>query len=131
MTRLKDMVAILICDDVQLSIRFYEDILGFTVVDRMDAVGRTGWASIRKDDVQLMLASPDYMPIPEKAEGRLSQAMFYFYPDDVEQLHAEISNKGMNPSKIETRLYGMKEFELIDPDGHVLVFGQEVEAQQM
>ena len=33
---LKDMVPMLICDDVQASIRFYTEILGFTVTDRMD-----------------------------------------------------------------------------------------------
>ena len=41
-TNLKDMVAMLICDDTQESIRFYTEVLGFTVTDRMDNVGKTG-----------------------------------------------------------------------------------------
>ena len=75
-TTMKDMVAVLICEDVQDSIEFYTNVLGFTVVDRMDTVGKTGWASLNNGGVQLMLASPDYIPEPQKSEGRYSQASF-------------------------------------------------------
>ena len=127
-TKLKDMVAMLICDDTQESIRFYTDVLGFTVTDRMDNVGKTGWASLNHGDVQLMLASPDYIPEPRKSEGRYSQAMYYFYPDDVEQLHVDVRRRGLDATDLVVRFYGMKEFEMLDPSGHVLVFGQETKA---
>ena len=42
-TTLNDMVTMLICDDVQQSIRFYTDVLGFTVTGRMDDIGKSGW----------------------------------------------------------------------------------------
>ena len=35
--------------------------------------------------------------------------------------------KGHEVSDLAVRFYGMKEFELLDPDGHVLVFGQETD----
>lgn len=124
-TKLNDMIAMLICDDVQDSIKFYTEVLGFGVVDRMDTVGKTGWASIRNGSVQLMLASPDYIPQPRKSEGRYSQAMYYFYPEDVESLHANLQQRGLSVSELTARFYGMTEFEMLDPSGHVLVFGQE------
>ncbi len=76
-TKLKDMVAMLICDDTQESVRFYTEVLGFTVTDRMDNVGKTGWASLNHGDVQLMLASPDYIPKPRT--GR-SQTPYFLRP---------------------------------------------------
>ena len=123
----KDMIAMLICDDVQDSIKFYTEILGFSIVDRMDTVGKTGWASITNGSVQLMLASPDYIPQPRKSEGRYSQAMYYFYPKDVQSLHANLQQRGLSVSELTARFYGMTEFEMLDPSGHVLVFGQETD----
>lgn len=131
MPRLKDMVVMLMCDDVQESIKFYTNILGFSVVDRMDTVGKTGWASLSNGRIQLMLASPDYIPEPQKSEGRYSQTMYYFYPDDVESLHAEIRQSGLDVTDLTARFYGMTEFEMLDPSGHVLVFGQETSAKPL
>lgn len=131
MPTMKDMVAILICDDVQESIEFYTSVLGFSVVNRMDTVGKTGWASLSNGGAQLMLASPDYIPEPKKSEGRYSQAMYYFYPADVESLHAEIRQSGLAATDLTTRFYGMREFEMLDPSGHVLVFGQETSSQPL
>jgi uncharacterized glyoxalase superfamily protein PhnB len=128
-TKLKDMVAMLICDDVQASIEFYSHVLGFSVVDRMDTVGKSGWASMNCGTIQLMLASPDYIPEPQKSEGRYSQAMYYFYPEDIETLHAQIRQSGYEVTELQARFYGMREFEMLDPSGHVLVFGQETDEQ--
>ena len=126
-TKFNDMFAMVSCDDVQDSIAFYTENLGFSVSDRMDTVGKSGWASIRNGSVQLMLASPDYIPQPQKSEGRYSQAMYYFYPEDVQSLHADLQQRGLSVSELTARFYGMTEFEMLDPSGHVLVFGQETD----
>lgn len=125
--RLKDLVPILMCDDTQTSIQFYCDVLGFTVVDRMDDIGKTGWASLRQGDVQIMLASPSYVADGVKVGGRYPQLMLYLYPEDVAGLREDVKAKGYQPSDLVVRFYGMKEFELVDPSGHVLVFGQETD----
>ena len=124
-TKFNDMIAMLICDDVQDSIAFYTENLGFSVIDRMDTVGKSGWASIRYGSVQLMLASHDYIPQQQKSEGRYSQAMYYFFPEDVQSLHADLQQRGLSVSELTARFYGMTEFEMLDPSGHVLVFGQD------
>lgn len=119
------MVPMLICDDTQDSIRFYSDVLGFEVTDRMDNVGKSGWAALSLGNTRLMLASPDYLPTAQKTkDGRFSQAIYYFYPEDVEQLHSDIREKGYKVSDLALRFYGMNEFEMVDPSGHMLIFGQ-------
>lgn len=115
----------LMCDDTRQSIRFYTDVLGFTVTGRMDDVGRSGWASLRQGNVQIMLASPTYLPEPRRTEGRFPHLHLYFYPEDVEALHRSVREHGWPVSELSVRFYGMKEFEVVDPSGHVLVFGQE------
>lgn len=124
----KDLIPILICDDVQASIAFYTSALGFTVTGREDDLGKTGWASLNQGAVQLMLASPTYLPDPVKVEGYYPQSMYYFYPEDVEALYATLKEQGHEVGELTVRGYGMKEFQLIDPSGHVLVFGEDAGA---
>ena len=43
---------------------------------------------------------------------------------DVEAVHASVVAAGHDTGELHVTFYGMKEFEMLDPDGHVLVFGQ-------
>lgn len=65
-----DLVPMLLCADVPASVRFYTDVLGFEVVDRMDDVGATGFASLRNGKAMVMLASPTYIPRAPRVDGR-------------------------------------------------------------
>lgn len=124
-TKLSDLIPTLVCEDVQGAIVFYCEIVGFEVANRMDYVGRTGWASLVNGKARIMLASPTYLPEARKTQGKYPQALYYFYPEDVEALRESIIAKNYPVSDLVVRIYGMKEFELTDPDGHMLVFGQE------
>ena len=124
--KLRALTPMLMCDDVQASIEFYTDALGFTTHDRMDNIGKSGWAMLKHGSVELMLASPTYIPEGVQVDGRFPQVLFYFYPDDVAALRAALIEKGHSPGELEDRFYGMREFEIVDPSGHVLVFGQDI-----
>jgi len=126
-TKLKGLIPILICKDVQRSIRFYVDVLDFKVVDEMKDVGRSGWASLQNGSASVMLGSPTYIPETPTIDGRHQQVVHYFYPADVEALRDSVVTKGYPVSDLRVAFYGMKEFDLVDPDGHVLWFGQETD----
>ena len=117
----------MICRDVQATIEFYCNVLGFQVRDRMDNVGASGWASLERGNVRIMLASPTYVPSPQPVKGQLSEVLFYFYTDDVEDLRNHIVHCGYPVSDFAVRFYQMKEIELTDPEGHVLIFGQDTD----
>jgi uncharacterized glyoxalase superfamily protein PhnB len=125
--RFHHLTPMLMCDDVQASIRFYADVLGFTVTSRMDSLGRSGWAMLRQGGVELMLASSQEVPPSAKVGGRYPQVLYYFYPDDVVALRQSIVAKGYPCGELVVRIYRMKEFEVVDPSGHVLWFGQETD----
>lgn len=119
----------LICSDVQRSISFYSDVLGFEVVDRMDDVGLTGWASMRRGSNRLMLASPSYVPMPiRNEEGSLkSDVLHYFHCENLEQIRRHLVAKQVEVSPFVVRFYGKKEIEFRDPDGRTLVFGEDTD----
>lgn len=121
---LTGMIPMLICGDVQSSIKFYTDVVGLDVADRQDEQGKSGWAMLQKNGVKLMLASPHYFPEMPKVQDRYFQAQYYFYTSDIEGLRARIEGGGHEPSGIVEQPWGMREFEMADPDGHLLVFGQ-------
>ena len=125
--RMLELVPMLMCQDTQASIRFYTEGLGFEVIDRMDDVGRSGWASLHRDGTRIMLASPTYLPRGVSFDGRFPQSLYYIYVRNVAELRASIRAKGVTASEISTRFYGMKEFEVVDPEGHVLVFGEDTD----
>ena len=119
------LTPMLMCDDVQASTKFYVEVLGFSVVDAMDDVGRSGWASLRRDGARLMLASPTYVPPGPKVDGRFVQSVYYVHVDGLDELRARCVAHGAEPTEIQQRFYDQREFELVDPDGHVLVFGED------
>ena len=121
-----DLVPMLMCEDVQASIRFYTEILGFEVTGRMDDVGATGFASLRNGKAAVMLASPTYIAQGKKVDGCFPQSNYYFYVADAEGLRQSVVEAGWEATECVDRFYGIKEFELVDPDGHVLVFGQDI-----
>src|SRR5262249_10870422 len=119
--RLTPMLAVA---DVERTIAFYCDQLGFTCVSTFGDPDPV-WCHLRCDDVDMMFNRPqpgEMDGLPERAKDF---QIFYFYPEDVMALHAAWAAKGLAVSEIRTTVYGMREFELRDPDGIWLWFGQE------
>ena len=124
---LNGLTPMLICADVQASIKFYTDTIGLKIESRLDEVGKTGWTSLGEGNVHIMLASPTYFPDMPKVNDRYYQAQYYFYTDELDALRERIAGKGVEVTEIIEQFYGMREFEMVDPDGHILIFGQNIE----
>ena len=120
--KLRSLVPVLDVHDVDASIEFYSDVLGFTLEDKVEWGGKTEWALLTCDHVQLMLcASQDGdsedQP-PQNGEG-----MFFLYHENLESLLVYLGSRGysglpdiLQPSQ------GKRDFCLRDPDGYVLWF---------
>jgi hypothetical protein len=52
--------------------------------------------------------------------------ILYFYPSNLDTLHQELFQRGFTVSSKRTTAYGMQEFRMRDPDGHILWFGTEL-----
>ena len=80
----------------------------------------------RRDGLELMLAQIDQgkavHPNAENA-GRIDA---YFWVNDADGLRAEFASNGAELlGEPEDQPYGMREFLVRDPDGHVLAFGSD------
>ena len=122
-----DLVPLLICRDVPAALRFYTDVLGFEVRDSDDSIGNSGFASVGNGAATVMLASPSYVPPAPKVDGKHSQSAYYFYVSDVDALRDAVVAAGWPATECVDRFYGLREFEVVDPEGHVLLFGEDLD----
>jgi catechol 2,3-dioxygenase-like lactoylglutathione lyase family enzyme len=121
--RIKALVPMLSVTDLKRTMAFYCDKLGFRVINTFgDAEPR--WCMLDRDGTSMMFNQPP----PEEMTGLPPSSkdfqIYYFYPDDVVSLHEAWKAAGLSVSELRVAMYGMKEFELRDPDGYWLWFGQ-------
>ena len=109
--------------DPARSIAFYRDVLGFEVREQAGAIEAVcGPARVR-------LGAHDYAPNDWEEPRPRGSAMLFFEVDNVSALHAAIRARGGNPSGMEkVNWIKMRLFEVRDPDGHTLWFGQSYNA---
>ncbi|MGL2965997.1 VOC family protein [Flavobacterium sp. XGLA_31] len=118
--KFQPIIPIIWTEQVQETIEFYSNILGFTCGERNDD---WGWAALHKDDCELMIAKPN-------AHTSFKQptftGSFYIKTDDVETLWQELKTKTKIGYELETFEWGMKEFAIYDNNGYMLQFGQDI-----
>lgn len=49
----------------------------------------------------------------------------YIYVDDAAALHREFRAEGLDPTELRDQPYGCHDFDVRDPDGHLIAFGQD------
>ncbi len=127
--RLNNLIPMLNVNDINKSLSFYEDALGFKIVSDPNAVEEWRWATIRSGETELKKKKTETDLGLEVAidpqESTKWPSILYFYPDNVNRLHEHIKQCGHLPTPIINTIYGMKEFSIQDPDGHVLSFGED------
>ena len=130
---LKNLIPMLNVSDIEASLEFYREALDFKVVSNPDAVKEWHWATIRSGWTDIMLTQAGPPPVapginhPES--GNAWSTIFYFYPDDLARLCAQVLARGYQPTALKSSVYGMREFILSDADGHRLSFGQDEKGQ--
>jgi catechol 2,3-dioxygenase-like lactoylglutathione lyase family enzyme len=120
--KLRSLVPVLDVQDVDASIDFYCDGLGFTLYDKVEWAGKTEWALLRCDDVQLMLCASQRGD-NEEAPNHASDGMFFLYHDNLESLRVYLGSRGYtNANEGVPPSIGKRDFYLRDPDGYILWF---------
>jgi catechol 2,3-dioxygenase-like lactoylglutathione lyase family enzyme len=116
--KLENVVPMMTVADLDATLHFYREILGFECVNHME-----GWAVVQKDSVELMFRLPnEHVPF----EKPMFTGSFYFRHDDVDALWLELKDNARIVYPIETFHYGMREFAILDNNGYCLQFGKEV-----
>ena len=118
--KLQPIVPMIWTSELQETIDFYCNILGFTCGNKNDD---WGWATIHRDQCELMIAIPNEHTPFEKPSFT---GTFYIKTDDVDGLWNEIKSKVKVVYDIEEFEWGMREFAIYDNNGFILQFGQEI-----
>jgi uncharacterized glyoxalase superfamily protein PhnB len=116
--KLENVKPMLAVNDMDKTIQFYCDVLGFECVSRLE-----GWAALRKDAVEVMISLPN---AHEPFEKPTLTGSLYFSSDNVDALWEKIRDKATIVYPIENFYYGMREFAVRDNNGYMLQFGQEI-----
>ncbi len=119
----------LMVNDVEETIEYYTDILGFTLLKTVPEKGNPDWAMVKRNDVILMFQSAkslkDELPKlkSQKPGGGLT---FYIKVDRITELHEElVENEVEIIANLESTFYDTIEFSIIDNNGYVLTFSEE------
>ncbi|MGC4099941.1 VOC family protein [Ferruginibacter sp.] len=107
---------------LQETIDFYTGILGFTCAERNE---EWGWASLHKDEVEIMLAKPNaHIPFSQPT----FTGSFYIRTNAVDELWQSLKDKVSVVYAIDNFEWQMREFAIYDNNGYMLQFGQQIES---
>jgi glyoxylase I family protein len=116
--------------DMPTSVRFYRDVLGFTIESTSPLLGedRFHWALLRLGDTALMLNTAyefdEERPVPpDRARVAAHEDTGLFFGcQDLDSAYRELLAKGVSVKEPVVTSYGMKQMSLRDPDGYGLCF---------
>ena len=105
---------LLLVPDVPATAAFYKGILGFTSDPGAETLEYT---VVWRDNAAVHLA---------KGEDAPTGVRIFFWVKDVNALHDEVLRRGASIAvPIQTRPYGIRDFSMHDPNGLMVVLGQD------
>ena len=121
MARIINSRCVLAVRDLEVSTRYYMDVLGFS----KDPIDAEGWSFLTRDCFRVMLGEcPDERPAGELENHSYSA---YWNIDDVDELYRElVAKKGIRHVRLTDKPWGLREFGMRTPDGHRIVCGQTI-----
>ena len=111
---------ILWTDQFEETIEFYTETLGFELGEKNDD---WGWATVFRDNVELMFAKPNHHSVFIKPNFTGS---FYINVQNVDEIWESLKSDVKICYELETFEWGMREFGIYDNNGFILQFGQEI-----
>jgi glyoxylase I family protein len=113
--------------DMPTAIRFYRDVLGFTIVDRSQPSDDCNWSWLRLNEAEIMLNTAyekEYRPAapdPARVAAHKDTCLF-FGCKDLDGAYQHLRGHGVTLKEPKVAPYGMKQLWFTDPDGFGLCF---------
>ena len=119
----------LMVSNVDASLRFYEDVLGFDRSMTFPEQSPFMFASVTSGPVKIFLSDRSTVI---KEDTRLSDLPFgggnimLIEVDGVDTVHTRIASLVKVVMSLRTQWFGLREFAIEDPDGYVITFAERV-----
>ncbi len=115
-------------DDVHATARWYADNLGFETVGHFPEHAPWAYASMQRDGAELILLNLAGYRKPDLTSLRPAGLWdAYIRLAGVRELFESVSDRPFIKTPLAKQTYGDWEFEVLDPNGYVLVFGGDEE----
>jgi uncharacterized glyoxalase superfamily protein PhnB len=121
----------LVVHDIACSTRFYCDVLGFSVKTTVPDAEPFVFVWLERGDVTVFLNDAETVAkaVPSMATPAFGgTATLFVTVEGVDALHATVSPQVPLAMPLTTQFYGMREFAIHDPDGHLITFAERVAA---
>jgi catechol 2,3-dioxygenase-like lactoylglutathione lyase family enzyme len=133
MTTFTSITPNLIVRDIEASLRFYRDLLGFTVTMSVPEQAPFVFVGLSRDGVPVFLN--DFKTVEADMAGTADRqpggtAGLFFVVDGVDDLYTAVAARATVLMPIKDQFYGMREFAVEDPDGHLITFAQPIPRSQ-
>lgn len=133
---LKKLAVNMMVDDVQKTLKFYQENLNFSfvmgvpqdkneVIVENDLKRKLIYALVKYDSIEIMFQIKESLSIdiPYFANRPIGASVsFYFEVDDVNSFYEKLKDKVKIEKDIYTTWYGMREFYITDCNGYILGF---------
>jgi uncharacterized glyoxalase superfamily protein PhnB len=130
-----DVTPNLIVSDIDRSLAFYRDVLGFTVVTTVPEAAPFVFAWVQRDAVSVFLNTVGSVKetLPDLAARKVGGTNTLFMIIDapspaegVDALFDLVKSKARVIMPLKDQFYGMREFGFEDPDGYVIFAAQRI-----
>ena len=132
MTQFTSVTPNLLVSNIDRSTAFYRDVLGFSINQTVPDAQPFVFVWLERDGVQVFLNDPKAVEKDiERAGARPfgGSATMFFVITGVDDYHAKVAQQTKVVMPLKTQFYGMREFAIEDPDGHILTFAERVRAE--
>ena len=123
----KKLTPNLVVADVERSIAFYRDLLGFTVETTVPEQAPYVFAILRSGVVEIFVNSKEaaFEEYPALMREPLGGTLtLYLEVADAHESHALLKDRAKVVMPFEKKWYGVTEFAIADPDGWVITLAQ-------
>jgi lactoylglutathione lyase len=124
---LKKLTPNLVVSNVERSVAFYRDMLGFTLTATVPDASPFVFAIVQSGGVELFLNAPEpaiaeYPAFKDRPIG--GTLTLYVEVHGIRSLYETLRSSVPMVTGLEKKFYGVTEFVIQDPDGYLLTFGE-------
>lgn len=128
-TSFKKLTPNIMVEDIDRTIAFYKETLGFELLATAPEQGPFDWAMLRRDEVDVMFQTRASLEgeLPVLKQKEIGGALtLYIAVENIKELYACLQGNVTVLQDMHTTFYGAQEFAIQDCNGFVLTFAENV-----